>query len=122
MTIQTAIGLADLTRPNAFEPELKRFWLSHLDGQIQAELLEPHGRSADFTGYAADADPETTQLLVPWPFDDLYVRYLVMRIDLENGELERYNCDAAAFNRIYASWASWYTHHHMPQGVPALRF
>ena len=118
MTAQQAIRLADLTRPNEYEPALKLFWLSRLDGQIQEELLCTHadGEAAEITG---GLDRE---LLVGWPFDDLYVRFLVMRIDLENGELDRYNNDAAAFNRMYQSYAGWYAHHHMPLTVPALQF
>lgn len=120
MTAEQAICLADLTRPNEYEPELKLFWLSRLDGQIQAELFQTHA-GGDGEPYAGDGGAER-ELLVGWPFDDLYVRFLVMRIDLENGELERYNNDAAAFNRMYQSYAGWYTHHHMPLTVPALRF
>ena len=123
MTLAEAILAADLTRPNELEPELKRAWLSALDGQLDAELYAAHeDRPAPFAGYDGTADPETTVLLVPWPYDDIYIRYLVMRIDLENGELERYNNDALAFNRILRSYAGHYARNHMPVGERALRF
>lgn len=118
MTAEQAIRLADLTRPNEYEPELKLFWLSRLDGRIREELYRTHEDGED---PSCAGGPER-ELPVGWPFDDLYVRFLVMRIDLENGELDRYNNDAAAFNRMYQSYAGWYTHHHTPLTVPALRF
>ena len=121
MTLAAAIELADLSRPNEFDASLKRFWLSALDGQIRAELYESCGETPALGIYDGSADDET-ELLVPWPFDDLYVRYLVMRIDFENGEFERYNNDAAAFNRILQSYAGYYVRHHLPQGAAALRF
>ena len=121
MTIRQAIQLADQTRPNSFDPELKLRWLSNLDGRLNEEVPGAHGRAADFSGYDAQTSDET-ELLVPWPFDDIYVRYLVMMIDFENGEFARYNNDAAAFNRIWQSWAGYYTHRHSPVGTTALQF
>ncbi len=123
MKAKEALSLADLTRPNEYEPELKLRWLSALDGQVSAELYEAHepGAEAPLPEPEPEAGPET-ELLIPWPWDDIYVRYLVMRIDLENGELERYNNDALAFNRIWRSYACHYVHTHSPRGVPALRF
>lgn len=123
MTVLEALRLGDLTRPNEFEPELKLRWLSALDGLVTRELYEAHeGWTGSFAGYDEDTDLQNTQLLIPRPWDDIYVRYLVMRIDLENGELDRYNQDAAAFNRIYQSYAGHYTHHHRPLQLSALRF
>ncbi len=116
MNATEAIFLADQTRPNDFEPELKLRWLSALDGQVQAELYDAHLPGPE----DGPGDPEA--LRIPWPWDDIYVRYLVMRIDLENGELDRYNNDALAFNRIYRSFACHYVHTHTPKGVPELRF
>ena len=122
MTILEAITQADLTRPNELEPELKRSWLSTLDGQIHRELLQRHaGEVPDFTGYDAQT-PGSARLLVPYPWDELYVQYLVMRIDQENGELERYNNDAACFNRSWRAFAGDYVKTHMPLGVDRLRF
>lgn len=131
MTATEALILADQTRPNEYEPELKLRWLAALDGQIRAELIDAFAPAEDCpqtppcsggaSGDPGCGDPER-ELLIPWPWDDIYVRYLVMRIDLENGELERYNNDALAFNRIYRSYAGYYAHTHRPVGVEALRF
>lgn len=122
MTLTQAIHQADLARPNELEPELKLAWLSALDGQIHRELLSAHlGPVPDLPVYGPETDPET-ELLVPGPWDELYVRYLLMRIDLENGELERYNNDAACFNRSWRAWAGDYVRTHTPLGVNALRF
>ena len=123
MTILQAIAEADRQRPNEIDAEQKLRWLSTLDGQIHRELLEAYqGQIAPFSGYGAETELRTTQLLGPFPFDDLYLRYLVMRIDLEQGELERYNNDAAAFNRIWQSYAGYHGRTHNPRGELRLRF
>lgn len=116
MNATEAIFLADQTRPNDFEPELKLRWLSALDGQVQAELYDAHLPGPE----DGPGDPEA--LRIPWPWDDIYVRYLVMRIDLENGELDRYNNEAAQFNRLWQSYAGQYCRTHRPLGVERLRF
>ena len=123
MTVLEALVRADLARPNEIEQSQKLQWLSALDGQIHAELLEAYrGAPEPFSGYNGQTELRTAQLLVPFPYDELYLRYLVMRIDLEQGELERYNNDAACFNRLWQSCAAHYGRTHEPLTVPALRF
>ena len=60
--------------------------------------------------------------MIPFPYDELYPRYLAMRIDLEHGELERYNNDAALFNRLWQTTAAHYCRTHSPKGVGQLKF
>ncbi len=109
MTILEAITQADLIRPNVLDAAIKLRWLSTLDGQIHAELLcGDREASAAFAGYGEETELKTTRLLVPYPYDELYVLYLLMRIDLEHGELDRYNNDAARFNRLWQSYAGRY--------------
>ena len=123
MTIFEAIARADLLRPNELSPAGKLRWLSTLDGQVWTELLALHeGGPESFSGYDGDTELRTTELLIPWPYDELYPRYLVMRIDLEHGEVERYNNDAAAFNRLWQSYAAHYNRTHFPKGVRRLTF
>lgn len=123
MTILQAMAQADCDRPNEISAERKLEWLSALDGQIHTELLAAYqGALAPFTGYGADTELRTTQLLVPFPYDEIYLRYLVMRIDLEQGELERYNHDAASFNRIWQSYAAHHGRTCDPKGADRLRF
>ena len=123
MTILEAITRADLIRPNELDSAVKLRWLSTLDGQIHAELLTAHeGEPETFRGYDGETELQTTELLVPHPYDELYLRYLLMRIDLEHGELDRYNNDAAGFNRLWQSFAGRYCQRHAPLGVRQLTF
>ena len=123
MTILEAITRADQIRPNELEPAVKLRWLSTLDGQIYTELLAAHADGPErFGGYDGETELQSTELLVPGPYDELYLRYLLMRIDLEHGELERYNNEAAGFNRLWQSFAAQYCKRHQPLGVRQLRF
>ena len=122
MTISEAISQADQLRPNDLDTAAKLCWLSNLDGQIFTELFCTHTDGpASFEGYDAQT-PQTTALLIPFPYDELYPRFLAMRIDLENGELDRYNNDAAVFNRLWQSTAAQYCRTHTPLGAKRLHF
>ena len=121
MTAAQALIRADLTRPNELEPELKLGWLAALDGQIRQTLHLTHEGCAEAAARPVPEDPEA-ELPVPPPWDELYLRYLVMRIDLENGELERYNADAACFNRAWRDYAAHYVRTHRPLGAAKLNF
>lgn len=123
MTVKEAIDRANAARQNQLADSLKLGWLSELDGRIRLELMQAcEGEVPDFSGYDADTDQAHTALLISHPYDGLYVQYLVMRIDLENGELARYNADAQCFNRDYGAFAARYARTHRPLGVSALRF
>ena len=123
MTILEALAQADSLRPNEVSDAVKLAWLSALDGQLSTELLAAYGDSpASFAGYGPDTELQTTTLLAPWPYDELYPRYLVMRLDLEHGELDRYNNSAAVFNRLWQSYAANYVRTHLPANVTRLKF
>jgi len=82
MTKQESISVADTLRPNQIDIAKKAAWLYALDRQLDAVLKEYVGEAA--------------------PLDMLYVAYLLMRIDLEQGNLERYNLSAKVFEKEYA--------------------
>ncbi|MBO4418984.1 MAG: hypothetical protein J5789_04070 [Oscillospiraceae bacterium] len=123
MTIRDAIDQADQLRPNELDLLTKLRWLSRLDGKICTELLAAFaGEPVEIVPYEDQASKLTTPLVIPFPYDELYPRYLAMRIDLEHGELERYNNDAALFNRLWQTTAAHYCRTHSPKGVGQLKF
>lgn len=106
MTVNDAIKTADQQKPNSINKETKKRWLCTLEGMIRREL------SIDGT-----INPETlNELCVKPPYDALYPAYLVMRIDLENDELDNYNRDARTFNRLWCSYASTVVQRQMEGG------
>lgn len=74
-------------------------------------------------GYAPDADPDT-ELLIPHPYaEDIYNFYLQSRIDLENGEIQKYNNSNAMYTAAYSRFASAFNRERPQQtAVPYMRF
>lgn len=116
MTIQEAIDRCDGVKPNTYQKEDKVRWLSFLDATIINEIINMHEPKEDhvydFEGY--DVRFTDHNLIVPFPYDELYVEYLKMKIDEENGETARYNNSAAIYNTHLKAFAKEYHKTHLP--------
>jgi len=115
MTIREAIARTDAVRANAFNEELKISWLSRLDGMVKKLVIDTHegGEAVTFDGYGSGTDPDT-QLLVPAPFDDIYLRWLEAQIDYAGGEFGRYNNAIVLFNAAFGIFQNHYNRSHLP--------
>lgn len=134
MTIGKVIQIIDRLKPNKFQRVDKIRWLSELDAMIWQELILTHempcapndgwvGMSADpvFPAYPEDA-PDGTELLVGFPNDSIYLRWLESQIDLNNGEITKYNNSRSLFNSAYLTYTDWYNRTHMPKQGGGFRF
>lgn len=118
MTIDEAIAWADTLRPNTFSREQKLRWLSELDGRVTRELYETHTRNPgetelSFAPYTAGTEG-TTVLLVPAPYDEMYLEWLRANLDRSYEEFEKYNNSIALFNTLFADYRNDYNRTHMP--------
>lgn len=124
MTIMDALYRIDELKPNSYSQPEKIKWLSSLDGVIKSEIIDTHescgndeccGEVKAFSGYTEDADLNTV-LLVPYPFDDIYLKWLEAQIDYTNGEYGKYNNSIVAYNDAYDLYQRHYNRTHMPKG------
>ena len=115
MTIIEAINKVDTLKPNNYTHTEKIKWLSNLDGIIKKEIIDTHegGKDVIFNGYD-DSSDYSTQLLVPFPYDDLYIKWLEAQIDYNNAEYGKYNNSSTAYNNAYSTFERYYNRHHMP--------
>ena len=117
MTIMDALYRIDELKPNSYSQPEKIKWLSSLDGVIKSEIIDTHegGENVVFNGYNEDTEL-TTVLLVPAPYDDIYLRWLEAQIDYTNGEYSKYNNSMIAYNDAYSLYQRYYNRNHMPKG------
>lgn len=115
MTIIEAITRVDAVKPNTYSQMDKVKWLSELDGIIKAEIIDTHegGENVPFAGYTEYTDLNT-KLLVPAPYDEVYIRYLEMQIDYANNEYGKYNNSMMMYNSAYTAFEKYYNRTHMP--------
>ena len=115
MTIREAIERTDALKPNAVPKHDKTKWLADLDGRIAAEICNTHeGTEVEYTPYTDELDIGT-ELLVPPPYDEVYITWLSLNIDLVNREITSYNNNVALYNAQYTAFSRAFNRAHMPK-------
>lgn len=117
MKIFEAINRLNSIKHNTYTEEEKVAWLSQLDGFVKHEIIDTHmgGGEVAFSGYDSRTDMET-ELLVPAPYDSVYVRWLEAQVDYANGEFDKYSASILLYNTDFEAYASYYNRTHMPKG------
>lgn len=117
MTIIEAINQIDSLKPNTYSQSDKVRWLSVLDGRVKAEIIDTHEGAVDtaFNGYNEET-PLDTELLIPYPHDEVYTLWLEAQIDYADNEYGRYNNSMAMFNTTYSAYERYYNRNNMPKG------
>ena len=126
MKISEAIQEVDNLKPNEYGYEDKINWLSRLDRQIKLEIYDTHELLEDeaeieLNGYTADT-PSDTELLVPAPYDEMYVHYLAAQIDYYNREYDGFQATNAMFGTCYDSFRNKYNATHRPKSTKKIYF
>jgi hypothetical protein len=118
MTLIEAINRIDTLKPNNYTQTDKVTWLSKIDGVVKTEIIDTHegGEGVVFNGYDNNTPLETV-LLVPAPYDDLYIKWLESNIDYTNGEYQSYNNSVTAFNNLYSAFERYYNRQNMPKST-----
>lgn len=142
MTIKEAIDKVNELNPNQYSEEIKVDWLSRLDYQIFEDIILTHKPNFPHIfpkkimpkGNALNLPEETwyfpkpkykqysvenmtEPLLVPFPFDELYIAYLQMKIAEANQETAQYNNYALLYNSHYKNYAVHYNKDHEPINI-----
>ena len=117
MTIMEALHRIDTIKPNSYNQTEKIKWLSTLDGIIKTEIIDAHDGAENvvFNGYTEDT-ALTTPLLVPAPYDEIYLFWLESKIDYWNGEIGKYNNSISMYNEAYSTYQRYYNRKNMPKG------
>lgn len=117
MTAGQAIKSIDELKPNAYSQSRKYIWLYELDAQIKDRLIDTHelnaGERALELPEEYDAD---TVLLVPSPYDSMYIHWLEAQIDYANNEYRKFNNSNSMFQADFSEYAMKYNRTHMPKG------
>jgi hypothetical protein len=117
MTIIEAISRVDALKHNTYTQTDKVQWLSRLDWMVKKHIIDTHEGAEEitFTGYD-DLTDMNTELLVPAPYEEMYLRWMEAKIDYHNGEYGKYNNSIEMFNTDYEDFQNYYNRTHMPIG------
>lgn len=123
MTIMEALHRIDSIKPNTYSQSEKINWLSTVDGIVNTEIIGNHNSAEGivFNGYTEDSDLNTT-LLVPSPYDEIYLFWLESKIDYWNGEIGKYNNSISMYNEAYSTFAKYYNRTNEPRSRNRFKF
>ena len=117
MKIIEAINRIDSLKHNTYTQSDKVAWLSKLDSMVKKHIIDTHEGADEviFTGYDDNTDLQT-ELLVPTPYDEVYMLWMEAQIDYYNREYDKYNNAIDVFNTFYEGFKNYYNRTHMPKG------
>lgn len=103
MTLLKAIARADSVRPNALDQELKADWVMELEAEV-AECMDVEFPETTF--------PKDMDLLMPFPYDNIYYLYLCAKIDLTMEDTQSYVNDQVVADSAIKGAKSWWRRGH----------
>lgn len=126
-TVAQIIEQYNTERPNQVDDALKVIWLRKCERMIINEVLVSHEHDLEdenrielkvtgsvlvVTGAGSfeehiDSFDMDSYLLVPEPYDDLYLYYLDQRIALNNNDKTRYNVASAQYNNALLTYQQY---------------
>ena len=115
MKIIEAINRFDALIHNTYTQVDKVRWLSTLDSMVKKHIIDTHEGSGlvTFSGYDDNTDVQT-ELLIPAPYDEAYLRWMEAQVCYHNGEYEKYNNAIEMFTTAYTGYQKYYNRMHMP--------
>lgn len=120
MTLAEIIAYVDSIRPNAYDKDMMTGWINEIERQVWEQVIsravpDEGTDPIEYPGpydYEMDAEKE---LLVDDTHKDVYVTYILSKMDYLNMELDRYNADAAMHQAAWDSYAAEYRRNHFPK-------
>lgn len=116
MTIREAIDQVDLLKPNTYDETVKIGWLSRLDAMVKGQVIDIYEGAGDapFSGYDEQTSQDT-EMLLPEPYAEAYLRWIEAQIDYANGEYDKYNNAIDMFNTALQGFKDEYNRTHLPK-------
>ncbi len=102
MTIADALASIRHLKPNHYDDAMLVRWLSELDGKVWQEILLTSGAPMPALPY--DPAKASCPLLIGFPHEDVYLKYLGMMIDFHNGEYDSFNNGMLMFRTQYQTF------------------
>lgn len=118
MTVGELIERIIMLRGRQYDEDIMVGWLNEIEGQVVDDVVNrAEGYDMVFKPLSYAQDTER-QLTIPERFQDVYINYMLSKIDYHNQETERYNNDVVMYNSAYDAYAAWFRRTHKPKRGP----
>ncbi|MBE5803317.1 MAG: hypothetical protein E7316_02280 [Clostridiales bacterium] len=114
MTTLEVLKRVERDRPGESTREEMLRWLSQLDSKWYEQMILTHEGSEDVERPEPYDEGVEAELLIPAPYDEVYIHHLYSKIDYRLGEIDRYNNSAMLFNEEWQEARKAYHRAHKP--------
>lgn len=99
---------------NSVEDNLKISWIKKCEMMIINDTILTHedAPSGEFLDEHINTFDINTELLVPEPYDDIYIHYLAQRTAMNNNDLKMYNTSSELYNNVLLKYKQKYNREH----------
>ena len=121
MKVLEAIEIADDIVRNTVSEDRKIKWLKALDGKVYLDVIDTHENITltdnSWTKHILGEPLTDTMgdLIVEFPYDELYIDYLLSKIYIELNEVERANNAMMLFNDEYKEYKNYINRTFVPK-------
>ena len=122
MTINEAIARVDDLRDNTMAPNIKIAWLQMVDQQVYNEIIKGRVGADAVTLPDYSDDNGERVLLVPPPYDMIYVYRLEAEICYKNQEIDRQANALTRYNELMDAFAKQYAREHRSLPHPPVTY
>ena len=96
ITAGQVVARVDASVPNPYPMQDKLRWLTEAEGLVRREIFGSTGELLPLR--------EDSPLTAPMPYESLYERFVEAQLHYAQGELDRYNSAAAAWNGTFLAY------------------
>ena len=112
MKLSEVLARVKQIKPNQYDDAMLTAWVSELDGQLHDSLMVDRTNAPTLTApYNHLTAPETV-LLVSFPYESIYLFWVMAMIDYSNKEYDLYNNNMAMYNKAHDAFAAFYAKDH----------
>jgi hypothetical protein len=114
MKLREILTTIDQIRPNAYTDAEKIAMLNTIEGRVYTDIFQ---KAEEFEGafIPFEEGQEERELAVPVPFTELYIFFLMSRIDFLNGDSGRYNDTMVLLQNAWDEYAAYYRENNKPK-------
>lgn len=121
MTIEKVLNETKLNVTSDLDDATLISWLDRCESQLKKEIFDNYTDEVEYNGYD-EGTPKDTVLLVPKPYDEIYVRYLEAMIHRYLGEMADYNNCIVEYNALFDRFQAQYTRDHTHKGQHRFKY
>lgn len=104
MKVMDILAAVKQLKPSQYDDATLTRWLGELEARIHEDVWRRYGQTESAAPSPVFPGDGKRELLVPFPHDDLYIKWLCTQIDFHNGEFDRYNNSMMMFNAGYQAY------------------